>query len=376
MTILLRDCLDVLDAAYDPSWAEDWDAVGLVWGDPQARIGHVHFAVDPTPSVAVEAVGAGADLLVTHHPLFLRGVHAVPATGNGGAVLRTLDGAGAALHVVHTNADVARPGVSDALAETLGVRDTEPVRQSTEERDLLVVYAPPDAAQAVIDALAAAGAGRVGPYDRCAFTSPGRGTFRPLLGAHPLIGAVGEVTEVAELRVEMVLPRRCRGSVVRALRQVHPYEEPAYSIIPTATPTSRGLGRVGDLEHPVTLAELVARTAAALPPTAAGVRATGDPGAQVQRVAVCGGAGVELAAAALMAGAEVLVTADGRHHTALEAPLPILDVAHFASEWPWLTQAAALLRQELPGLGTSVSSLVTDPWTVHAAAHRPADPTL
>ncbi len=372
----LRDCLEVLDRAFQPAWAQDWDSVGLVWGDPEALVTHVHFAVDPTPSVAVEAVAGGAELLVTHHPLFFRGVHAVPATGTGGAVLRTLDSAGAALHVVHTNADVARPGVSDALADALGVRDTSPVRVQQDELDLLVTYVPRAGTEALLDALAAAGAGALANYERCAFLAPGTGTFRPLPGARPAVGEVGRVERVEEDRVEMVVPRHRRAAVVAALRAAHPYEEPAVSVVPTSTPSRRGLGRVGELDRGVTLAELAARAAAVLPPTAAGVRATGDPGARVRRVAVCGGAGLDLAEEARAAGADVLVTADARHHSALDAPLPVLDVSHWASEWPWLTHAAALLRTQLPELVTSVSSLVTDPWTVHAPAHPPADPTL
>lgn len=379
------DCIDVFDAAYDPAWAEDWDAVGLVAGAPSDEVRRVHFAVDPTPEVAAEAVAAGAQLLVTHHPLFLRGVHSVAETSAGGGVIATLVRARCALFTAHTNADVARPGVSDALAAVFGMRVTVPVAalppssQPGMPLDKLVVFVPPADRPRLLDALAAAGAGAIGDYDRCAWWSPGTGTFRPLAGARPAIGSVGRVEEVPEDRLEMVLPRHRRAAVVEALRTVHPYEEPAFDLhelvaLPVPPPVSRGLGRVGDLAEPVRLDAFVDRVAAALPRTAWGVRATGDGARWIRRVAVCGGSGGELAGAAAELGADVLLTADARHHHTLDSVaahgVAIVDAAHWATEHPWLRAAAALLQAGLPAtvgsLTATVSDLVTDPWRLHS----------
>jgi len=106
----LSEVVAALDARYPPSWAEDWDAVGLVVGDPSTAVRRVHFAVDPVAAVVAEAVSAGADVVVTHHPLFLRPVHGVPATTAKGRLVHELIGHGVALYVAHTNADVANPG--------------------------------------------------------------------------------------------------------------------------------------------------------------------------------------------------------------------------------------------------------------------------
>jgi len=123
----LSDVVTVLERVYRPEWAETWDAVGLVCGDPDADVRSVMFAVDPTLAVAEEALARGADLLVTHHPLFLRGVHSVAATGFKGRVVHRLITGGCALHVAHTNADSASPGVSDALAAAIGLTVTAPL---------------------------------------------------------------------------------------------------------------------------------------------------------------------------------------------------------------------------------------------------------
>ncbi|KQC39316.1 NGG1p interacting factor NIF3 [Frankia sp. ACN1ag] len=289
----VSDCVAVLEQAFPPAWAQSWDAVGLAVGDPEAPVSAVLFAVDPTVEVAVEAAG-GVQLLVTHHPLFLRGTHGVAETGPGGRVVATLIRAGVALYTAHTNADVADPGVSDALAAALGLR-------------------------------------RVGPLD-------------------PVHSADVHSADV------------------------HPADaQPAGDGAGAGPTVCRGLGRIGELPEPEPLDRFCARVARALPATAGGVRATGAADRLVRRVAVCGGSGGELAGAARAAGADVLVTADGRHHHVLdtvgEHPIAVVDVAHWASEWPWLTQAAARLEAGLRTRGrtvsTSVSAIVTDPWRLH-----------
>jgi dinuclear metal center YbgI/SA1388 family protein len=303
----LAEVVAILDAAYDPRWAESWDAVGLVCGDPAAEVHKVLFAVDPVDTVIDEAIGWGADLLVTHHPLLLKPVHGVAATSFKGRSVHRLITNGVALLTAHTNADVANPGVSDALARAL---------------DLSVI----------------------GPI----LAAPSEGA------ASGASGASG-------------------GSVGHGSR------------------SGRGLGRFGVLPEPESLRAFAQRVALALPPTSGGVRVAGDPERAIRLVAVCGGAGDgrELLSAVRAAGADAYVTADLRHHPASEAieagdfggagtGPALVDVAHWASEWPWLSDAAALLTAGLgeslgadggPQRGTveiRVSQLVTDPWTLHA----------
>ena len=365
----LRDVVRALDALYPPAWAQSWDAVGLVCGDPDAAVGRVLLAVDPVEAVVEQAVAGGYDLLLTHHPLYLRGTTSVAATDPKGRVVHRLVRAGCALFVAHTNADVAAPGVSDALAAAVGLHDVRPLDPlPVDPLDKLVVFVPTDDADALLDALSAAGAGAVGDYERCAWTTLGTGTFRPLPGATPAVGAVGDVARVSEVRLELVLTRTSRDQVLRALRQAHPYEEPAFDLLElAAVPGTRGLGRVGELREPTSLDALVQQVARALPRTAGGVRASGDPAALVRTLAVCGGSGDSLLGQAARSGAQAYLTADLRHHPASEAPegLALLDAAHWATEWPWLVDAAARLSAATR-VETTVSELVTDPWTCAA----------
>ena len=276
-TATVGEVVGLLEEWYDPATAQEWDAIGLVTGDPERPASTVLLAVDPVGAVVAEAASRGAELLVTHHPLLLRAVHAIATTQPKGRLVTELVEARIALHVAHTNADVARPGVSDALAEVLGLGDTR-----------------------------------------------------------PLVPSAG----------------RDAGT---------------------------GLGRVGSLPQPEPLRVFADRVAAALPVTAAGVRWSGDPEQPIRTVAVCGGAGDDLFGVVRTTGADAYLTADLRHHPASESREhgrpALVDVAHWASEWPWLPVLAQRLRAGLASRGATVdvhvSRVRTDPWTGHVATGDP-----
>jgi dinuclear metal center YbgI/SA1388 family protein len=375
--VRVGEVVDLVEARYPPALAEDWDVVGLTVGSRAAPVTKINFAVEATLAVVDEAVATGADLIIAHHPLLLRGVHTVVTDSPSGMIIEKLLRHSVALLVVHTNADVAPGGVVDALADALGVTDRRPLRpRPGEPLDKIITFVPRTHWDAVVDALAAAGAGRLGAYDRCAFLAEGTGTFRPLPGAHPFLGEPGRIEVVEESRVEMVLRRALRAEVLAALIASHPYETPAYDLLELAgTPSAdTGLGRVGRLAEAVTLAEFSARVAEALPRTGAGVRIAGDRGRRVVTVAVQAGAGDDLLTEARRARADVYVTSDLRHHPAGEALAwpgapALVDISHWAAEWTWLPVVERLVTAELTGRGTPVptqiSVLATDPWTDH-----------
>ena len=370
MSVPLSEVIAVLDAAYPPELAHDWDSVGLVCGDPDEPVTSVTIAVDATDAVAAEVPGGG--LLLAHHPLLLRGVDTVATSTAKGALLHRLIRTGRSLFTAHTNADSATPGVSDALAETLGLVVEEVLSPALSGPDLdkWVVFVPADHAGALRDSLFAAGAGQIGDYSCCSWSVSGTGQFLPHEGATPTIGEVGAIEQVTEDRVEVIAPARLRARVHAALRAGHPYEEPAFDVFALAPlPADVGIGRICSLPEPETLSAFVARVSGTLPSTTWGVRAAGDADAVVSRVAVCGGAGDSLLGTVARAGVQAYVTADLRHHPADEhgrvSDVALVDVAHWASEYPWCHQAAALLTGHFgTDLPVRVSSVRTDPWNI------------
>ena len=347
--------------------------MGLICGDPDAKVTKVAFALDCTQEVAERAVAAGAQLLVVHHPLLLRGVHSVAANTPKGKVIHTLLAGGCALFAAHTNADSARPGVSDKLAELVGITPGRPIKPVTlDATDRWGVHVPPSAAADLKRALFEAGAGAIGDYRECAFSFEGTGEFTPVEGANPTDGAVGTHYTGDEIRIEFVARAADRRRIVEKLREVHRYEEPAFDVVQMADTSdldkATGLGRIGELEEPMTLSEFTQQVANALPETAWGVRAAGDPEQMVRRVAVSSGSGDSFLADVAKLGVDVYVTSDLRHHPVdehLRAGGPaVIDTAHWASEFPWTEQAESIVAPL--SVDTEILHIRTDPWTISA----------
>ncbi len=380
MNPTLAEVVAVLDRAYDPRRAEGWDAVGTTTGDLSSSVGKVLLAVDAVRATVDEAVAWGADLLLTHHPLLLRGVHSVAATTPKGRLVHDLLRHGVALHTCHTNADVPSGGVSESLALALGLTDLRPLDPApAAPMDKVTVFVPDAALGDVAAALVDAGAGAIGDYAECRWVSSGTGSFRPLTGANPTTGRIGELEHVPEQRLEMVLHRHLRPGVVAALLSAHPYETPAFDVVELADvpSTDTGSGRIGTIA-PTPVAAFARHVAQVLPANASVVRVAGDPDRMVRSVAVCGGSGDFLLDTARAAGVDVYLTSDLRHHPVSELrehayddpTTPVLvDVPHWAAEWTWLPVAARRLAADLSALGatveTRVSEVVTDPWTMH-----------
>jgi len=274
--------------------AYDWDNVGLQVGDPDAQVMGGVVALDLTHAVLDEAQAHGASVVVTHHPLIFKPLKRVMA-GPGPSGLAYRCAAEGIAHVaLHSNLDVARGGVSFALAAQLGlthVRALQPLERAAVK---LVTFVPASHEAAVRATMGEAGAGQIGLYRDCAFTTPGTGYFRPDEGANPFTGtATGTLEQADEVRLEVEVPRALLPRVLSAMRAAHPYEEVAYDLVPVEQPsTVFGLGAVGDLPEPESGDTFLRRVAEALGEDA--LRYVGDLGRSVRRVAVCGGSGSDL----------------------------------------------------------------------------------
>ncbi|HWC32473.1 MAG TPA: Nif3-like dinuclear metal center hexameric protein [Actinomycetota bacterium] len=359
----VRDWTSLLDDAFPPSWAEPWDNPGLQVGGADWPADRVVVALDPAPEVVAEGRELGAGLIVTHHPLVFRPLARLDEGDATARIALEAARAGIAVFACHTNADVAGGGVSDALAEALDLEVTGVLEATAAgERVKLVTFVPPEATAKVLDAVAGAGGGVIGEYTHCSFRVRGSGTFLPSERAQPVVGERGELNEAEEDRLEIVVPRERLSTATRAMIEAHPYEEVAYDAYQLVG-GGLGLGRVTRLREPVTGDELAGRCAERL---GASVRVAGPRDRPVERVAVCGGSGGSLVAAAIRCGADAYVTGDVKHHEALDARaagLTVIDAGHHATEWPFVPRLAALLSDRGEGLGSvEISNVSTDPF--------------
>lgn len=330
----VKDIAEVMDRWCPPEWAESWDNVGLLVGDPAAEVKRVLVTLDVTPAAAFEAAQKGAQMIVSHHPLIFKPLKSLRADRAGQGIAWRLARDGIAAFAAHTNLDVAPGGVNDALAAALELQDCKILEENAAQMFKLTVFIPKGYEERVQQAVFAAGAGRYGHYDQCGFAVEGQGGFRPLAGSSPFLGATGRHTLAQETRFEAILDAADSAAVVAALLKAHPYETPAFDLAPVKIPKAQGgLGRIGSLPRAMNGEELGRYVCKKL--SAQGVRLCGTQKERISRVAVCGGSGAGTIDSACALGADALVTGDVDHHEALyalERGLLLLDAGHGVTE--------------------------------------------
>ena len=309
----------------------DNDPIGLAIGTLNKPVTKVLVTLDVNIAVAEEAIAKGCELIIAHHPPIFRKLSNLRTDLPAGKLYEKLIKHDIAVYAAHTNLDVAEGGVNDLLANALHLQNLS-LLEETYAEDLLklAVFVPHAQAEQVRQALAQAGAGRIGEYEACSYTVEGQGRFRALEGANPHVGDIGSLHIEPEERIEVVLPVSIKGRVLKAMFNAHPYEEPAYDIIRLDQKTNTmGIGRVGTLPKELTLKEFAEFVKIQLHVPC--VRVVGDLSSTISKVAVLGGDGNKYIYAAKRSGADVFVTGDLYFHVAQEAQsigLQVVDPGH------------------------------------------------
>jgi dinuclear metal center YbgI/SA1388 family protein len=333
--VTVRDVWEALDEEFPFAHRADWDNVGILLGDPEGPAERAVIALDATPAAVAACRRHRAGLLVTHHPVIHSPLKSVRPDLAASAAVWELSRMGTAVISAHTNADVAPRGVSYALARRIGLKGIRPlIPGEPSDACKVVAFVPPDHAAAVLAALSEAGGGRIGAYTRCSFQAVGTGTFLPAQGAKPYLGKAGREEKVEEVRLESVVAGSLLQAVLAAVRDAHPYEEPAIDVYPLrGGALGGGIGAVGDRERGGGLAEVLADVHRAVRPS--WIQVAGPRNRRVARIAVVAGSGSEFAEAARAAGADLFLTADIRYHQALEAAagdMAVADIGHGSGE--------------------------------------------
>lgn len=311
--------------------AFEGDPVGLHIGQLNRPVDKVLVTLDVNEQVIDEAIENGATLVIAHHPPLFRPVKSILTDTPQGKMIEKCIKHNIAVYAAHTNLDIAAGGVNDMLAERLGIQQTEPIDITDSEYLMkLAVFCPLENADVLRQKLASAGAGAIGDYQACSFSSQGTGRFTPVVGANPTIGEVGEPTQVDEERIEVVFAESQQATVIKAMFAAHPYEEPAFDLVKMQQKTNeQGIGRIGQLAEGLTLKEFAQHVKDVFGVPA--LRFVGDPQTKIHKVAVLGGDGNKYIAAAKRKGADVLVTGDMYYHVAQDAQaldLAIVDPGH------------------------------------------------
>ncbi len=287
--------------------------------------------LDVLESVVDEAIERDVDLIIAHHPPIFSSLEQVNDRSAAGRIVMKCIRHEIAVYVAHTNLDVCQGGVNDWMSEALGLVEPKVLLPTYEEPVYkLSVFVPTTHRKAVSEALGRAGAGHIGDYADCQFTVAGAGQFTPLEGSDPYLGRPGKTEHVEEVKIETVVTESQKKRVLKAMLEAHPYEEVAYDLIRDEIDGPvYGLGRIGRLSTPLTLADFAEHVKTSFGVEA--VRVVGDSNRMIEKVAVLGGDGNKYVSAAHFKGADAYVTGDLYFHVAHDAMalgLSVVDPGH------------------------------------------------
>ena len=359
---VVSDIIRTIEAVAPLAWQESYDNAGLQVGERSQEVAGILVCIDVTEAVVDEAIALGYNLIVSHHPLLFKGLKSITGSSYIERIVLKAIRHHIAIYAAHTNLDNAPGGVSFRMAQKLGLSSVRVLDPLPGLLMKLAVYVPTSHVEVVRTALFEAGAGHIGNYDRCSFGQEGEGTFRAGLNAHPYCGSIGEMHREPETRLEVVLPVYAQNAVLEALKSTHPYEEPAYDLIPLSNRWEQvGAGVIGVLPEPtdeILVLEKLKETF-----EVGCVKHSPLHGRKISRVALCGGAGASLMSKAVAAGADMFVTGEIRYHDYFdfESRILLAEIGHYESEQYTKEIFCEIIQKKFPTFAIRSTQVDTNP---------------
>jgi len=359
----IADIIALFEEFASTQYQESYDNCGLQVGNTNDTIQAALLSLDVTEEVLDEAIAKGCNLIIAHHPLIFSGLKNLTGRNYVQRIVQKAIKYDVNILAVHTNLDNMRKGVNERIASQLGLQKTQILAPTSGNLYKLQTFVPQEHSVALKDALFSAGAGSIGHYSECSFSSNGQGTFRGDEATKPFIGVAGGLREaVQEEKIEMIVPAHLKNRVEKALIAQHPYEEVAFDWIALSNHNKEvGAGLIGDLPEPMDEINFLKLLKSNM--KAQVVRHTALLGKQVRRVALCGGSGSFLLKNAIAAQADVFVSADFKYHQFFDAEnqIVIADIGHYETEQFTVEIFDALLKKKNITFAVLLSALDTNP---------------
>ena len=329
----IKDILKEIERFAPLSLQEDYDNAGLQVGDDSQPANGALLCLDVTEEIIDEAIDAGCNLIISHHPLIFKPVKSLTGKNQVERCVMKACKNDIVIYSAHTNLDNATGGVNFQLAELFGLEDVRILSPQKNSLLKLVVYVPDHASEKLRKALFKAGAGHIGNYSSCSFNTLGEGTFLALENSHPYCGEIGQLHTEQEVRIETVFPASLKSSVIRALLSVHPYEEPVFDLYRLENEWEQaGSGLIGNLpewENELTFLQRIKDTL-----HVESLRHSALTGRKLRTVAICGGSGAFLIPQAIASGADIFITGEVKYNDFIDVENKILlaVAGHYESE--------------------------------------------
>jgi len=362
MAMLIKDIILSLETIAPASLQEDYDNAGLLTGSTNMVCTGALISLDCTEAIVQEAIDKNCNLIVAHHPIVFKGLKKI--NGNN-YVERTIIKAiknDIAIYAIHTNLDNVLDGVNGKIAEMLGLQNVRILSPKKGLLKKLVVFSSQYNAQKLTEALFAAGAGNIGNYSECSFSTDGKGTFIPGENSNPETGSIGKRETLNEVKIEVIYPEWLEQKILHAMKDNHPYEEVAHDVYNLNNAYQNiGSGIIGELAIPMDENNFLLKVASVFKVKA--IKHTNLLGKKCKKVAVCGGAGSFLIENAKGAGADIYITSDIKYHEFFDADGKILlaDIGHYESEQFTIELLFEILSNKFPNFALLKTGVNTNP---------------
>lgn len=343
--VKVSNLINFLEDRYSPKLAFEWDNSGLQIGSRYNDVHKVLFCLTLTKNVLEGAIAQNVNCIITHHPVMFNAISQIDISKYQGKLIEQVIKHNICVYSLHTNFDVCPNGVSDVLAGRYGFNKTKVLSPAGSELYKIVVYVPKDSFENFKRDFLDLNVGNIGNYSHCSFSSTGEGTFLPNDNASPYIGQSGVLEKVNEIKLETIVKDVDIDKVVSKMKSIHPYEEPAYDIIPLRNKDkSIGLGRYVVLSEDKVVENFLSVFNGHL---------YGNTNLQrkVKRIAFCGGSGKSLINKVASMDIDLFITGDIDYHASVDAEelgLSVLDIGHYQSEIPAMHYLKSILTDKFP----------------------------
>lgn len=358
----IKEITDFLESIIPISSSESYDNCGLLIGDPENSVESALTCLDCTDEVVEEAISLNCKLIIAHHPLIFTGLKSLTGKNEIERIILKCIKNDISLYAIHTNLDNYWKGVNYEIGKRLGLENLKILSPKKDVLNKLVVLVPETHHESLSSAIFEAGAGKIGNYESCHFSHPGIGTFKPIDGASPFSGQIGELSKEEEIRCEFLVSSHILHKVVSEMKRSHPYEEVAYDIIPLLNVNqTEGSGMIGELKEEMDELEFLKMLKKNF--DCGTIRHTKLLNRKIKTVAFCGGAGSFLLNKAIQNRADIYITGDFKYHEFFnaESKIIIADIGHYESEQFTSNLLADILKEKFTTFAVHLTEVNTNP---------------
>ncbi|MCP4975633.1 MAG: Nif3-like dinuclear metal center hexameric protein [Maribacter sp.] len=360
--MIVKEVTAVLEELAPLDYAEDFDNVGLLVGSYTQEVSGILVTLDTLENVVDEAIANNCNLIISFHPIIFSGLKRIIGSSYVERVVIKAIQNNIAIYSMHTALDNSKEGVNAKICEVLGIENPEILIPQKSTIKKLTTYVPLKATEQLKNALFEAGAGNIGNYGNCSFTSKGIGSFKADKHAKPTMGTIGEMHFEEEAQINITFSLSVEKEVMNALFNNHPYEEVAYEVITLENANQNiGMGMIGTLKKPIGENDFLKLVKEKM--SASGIRHSKLLNKNIEKVAVLGGSGAFAIQAAKAAGADIFITADVKYHQFYEADnkMVIADIGHFETEQFTKNLLVDYLTKKIPNFAIRLSESITNP---------------